>query len=298
MHHDVAPDLPTTGLINSSLVALTNERLSVARLLDHPGESGRAREEAIRQHIQEFLPGGLGLEAGFVVDASGGQSRQIDLILYHKTYYPIFRVNGIAIVPIEAVVAVFEIKADVGSRAVLTDCYQVLASVKRLDRSNDGRNPVLLGGGQVIDVSSEDYQKFQMQVLGAVVAEKSITTKTWSETTQEWCRNNPRHLWPNFFVSAKQFVGAYQVTSPDDNTGITTDTVAAEERLVTLAGPAAQDPLSFLTHEVLNFSRVAVQVDYFPESYFGGARNLGVVTYPFFGSETASPHTHDQEPDS
>ena len=249
----------------------------MARVLDHPGESGRAREEAIRQHLQEFLPGGLGLETGFVVDALGGQSRQIDLILYHDSYYPIFRVNGIAIVPIEAVVAVFEIKANVGSQAVLTDCYDVLASVKRLDRSNQGRNGVLLAG-TAHDVSPEDYELFQMQILGGVVAEESITTRTWFDATQDWCKKNPRKLWPNFFVSAMRYVGAYQFTSSEGR-GITTNTVVAEQ-LASLAGPAAEDPLSFLTHEVRNFSRVAVKVDYAPASYLGGLHNLGVETYP------------------
>jgi hypothetical protein len=61
------PLLPTAGLIGTSLTAQTKERLFLARVIDHPGESGRAREEAIRQHIQEFLPGDLRLETGFVV---------------------------------------------------------------------------------------------------------------------------------------------------------------------------------------------------------------------------------------
>jgi hypothetical protein len=273
------PDLPSTGLIGTSLIAQTKERLSLARVLDHPGESGRAREEAIRQHIQEFLPGGLRLETGFVVDAMGGQSRQIDLILYFGDYYPVFRVNGLPIVPVEAVIAVFEVKANVGSRAVLTDCYDVLASVKRLDRSNRGTNRVLTGGS-AIDIPPEGYEKFQVQVLGAVVAESSIGVSVWFEATQAWCANHPRTLWPNFFVSASSFVGAYQEDRRGDGPAITADTTSAA-RLAILRGPQSESPLAFLTHEVLNFARVAVRVDYSPMDYLGGSHNLGVETHPF-----------------
>jgi hypothetical protein len=273
------PPLLTTGLIGTSLIAQTKERLSLARVIDHPGESGRAREEAIRQHIQEFLPGGLRLETGFVVDALGGQSRQIDLILYHGDYYPVFRVNGLPLVPVEAVIAVFEVKANVGSRAVLADCYDVLASVKGLDRSNHGTNRRLTGGS-AIDISPEDYEIFQFQVLGAVVAESSIGVSVWFEATQAWCAEQPRTLWPNFFVSASSFVGAYQEDRPSAGPAITADTTSAA-RLAILQGPQSENPLAFLTHEVLNFARVAVRVDYSPMDYLGGSHNLDVETRPF-----------------
>jgi hypothetical protein len=273
------PPLPTTGLIGTSLIAQTQERLSLARVIDHPGESGRAREEAIRQHIQEFLPGGLRLETGFVVDALGGQSRQIDLILYYGDYYPVFRVNGLPLVPVEAVIAVFEVKANVGSRAVLADCYEVLASVKRLDRSNRGTNRVLTGGS-AIDIRPEDYEIFQVQVLGAVVAESSIGVSVWFEVTQAWCADHPRTLWPNFFVSASSFVGAYQEDDRSGSMRITADTTSAA-RLAILQGAQSENPLGFLTHEVLNFARVAVRVDYSPMDYLGGSHNLGVETRPF-----------------
>ena len=273
------PKPQTTGLIGSSLVSQTRERLRLARVLDHPGESGRAREEAIRQHIEEFMPSGLKLETGFVVDALDNQSRQIDLILYHLDYYPVFRVNGLPIVPIEAVVAVFEVKANVGSRAVLRDCYDVLASVKRLDRSNRETNRVLAGGSS-IEVASQDYERFQLQVLGAVVAESSIGIPHWFDATQEWCASHPRRLWPNFFVSSSTFVGTYQSESEDGQTAITADTTVAN-CLAALSGSNSEDPLGFLSHEVLNFARVAVKVDYSPMSYLGGSRNLGVETRPF-----------------
>ena len=173
----------------------------------------------------------------------------------------------------------FEVKANVGSRAVLADCYEVLASVKRLDRSNRGTNKVLTGGS-AIDIPPEDYEIFQVQVLGAVVAESSVGVSVWFEATQAWCAEHPRTLWPNFFVSASSFVGAYQKDDRGGGTAISTDTTSAA-RLAILRGAQSENPLAFLTHEVLNFARVAVRVDYSPMDYLGGAHNLGVETCPF-----------------
>lgn len=270
----------TPGLIGVSLIAQTKERLALAGILSHPGESGRAREEAIRQHLLEFLPGGLSLETGFVIDALGAQSRQIDLILYFGDYYPVFRINGLPIVPIEAVIAVFEVKANVSSRAVLADCYEVLATVKRLDRSNRGRNYLISDGRNPISISPDRYNDFQLQVLGAVVAERSVGNAIWFETTQDWCATHSRREWPNFFVSASAFVGTYQADGPNNQTYITANTTLAA-RLALLQGEKSESPLGFLTHEVLNFARVARRVDYSPMSYLGGSHNLGVETRPF-----------------
>lgn len=260
----------TPGLIGESLVAQTRERLAIARVLDHPGESGRAREEAIRQHLQAFLPSGLGLETGFVIDGLGGRSRQIDLILYFSDYHPIFRVGGLPLVPVEAVIAVFEVKAEVGSTAVLADCYEVLASVKELDRSNLNKN-YLLNDREPIKPDRTWWEHFQLQVLGVVVAERSITPETWLDATQQWCSDHSRRSWPNFFVSAASFVGAYRGTPYGASSpGMTADTTIAEE-LAVLPSVEPHSPLAWLTEETLNFVRVARRVDYSPRDYLGAA---------------------------
>lgn len=259
----------TPGSIGASLVAQTRERLSLARLLDHPGESGRAREEAIRQHLQAFLPSGLGLETGFVIDASGRRSRQIDLILYFSDYHPLFRISGIPLVPVEAVVAVFEVKAEVGSRAVLHDCYDVLASVKLLDRSNLGRNYLLMDR-EPVHVSPEVFEHFQLQVFGVVVAERGISADTWFDATSDWCKATSRSAWPNCVAMASGYVGTYRAPHDPPRAGhyVTPDVNAASE-LVVLPKNEHEDPLAWLTVEVLNFVRVARRVDYSPSHYMG-----------------------------
>lgn len=136
---DVEPPLPPLAARSAqqlleSFVRQTIERLSVASLLEHPGEVGRARENALRDHLRSFLPPSLGVSTGFVIDALGGRSKQMDVIIHFADYHAVFNVNDVPLVPIEAVIAVIEIKSDASSRKVLHECYEIIASCKRLDK--------------------------------------------------------------------------------------------------------------------------------------------------------------------
>ena len=66
-------------LIRDILLGLNGEvlgKLNGARLISHPGEAGRARENVIADALRSFVPDAFGIDTGFVVDALGGQSRQ------------------------------------------------------------------------------------------------------------------------------------------------------------------------------------------------------------------------------
>lgn len=134
----------TTLRLMESFVKQTTERLAVAALLEHPGEVGRAREEALRDHLRSFLPHAIGVSTGFVIDAHHNRSRQIDVILHFADYHAVFNVNGIPLVPVEAAIAVIEVKSAVRDHKTLHSCYDNLASAKALDRSNHGRNRYLV----------------------------------------------------------------------------------------------------------------------------------------------------------
>ncbi len=245
-----------------SFVRQTLERLRVAALLAHPGEIGRAREEALRDHLRSFLPPSLGVSTGFIIDAQGGRSRQIDVIIHLADYHAVFMVNGIPLVPIEAVIAVFEVKSLVQSRAVLHDCYDVLKSVKILDRSNAGRNYRLVDR-EKLEVEPDEWQRFDFQVFGAIISVESCSRNLWLEATRGWMRNNDRYLWPNYYCGVHDYVGSYLVQH-DGLSYISPDHTAATD--VVVFRPT-ESPLSWATHEVLNFVRVAKRIDYSPASY-------------------------------
>ena len=99
-----------------------------------PGLKGTAREDLVRERLQSILPGGIGVGTGCVIDSYGKASDQIDIILYEQHFCPIFTVsNAINYYPCEAVIAVGEIKSDIGKKE-LKDIYKKVASVRELKR--------------------------------------------------------------------------------------------------------------------------------------------------------------------
>jgi len=256
----------TPRLLMESFVRQTTERLRTASLLGHPGETGRAREEALRDHLRAFLPPALGVSTGFVIDAKGGRSRQIDIIIHMSDYHAVFMVNGIPLVPVEAVIAVFEIKSSAHSTSVLRDCYDVLKSVKELDRSNGGRNYGLVDREKQL-LSPEHWERFDHQVFGAVISVESCSRRLWLDATREWCALNDRRVWPNFYCGVNDYIGAYHV-SRDGQLVLNTNHTMDAHALIAFSPP--ESPLAWATHEVLNFVRVAKRIDYSPTSYLSG----------------------------
>ncbi len=169
-------------------------------------------------------------------------------------------VNGIPLIPVEAVIGVFEVKSAVRDRRVLHDCYDVLSSVKRLDRSNGGRNCRLIAT-QAHAVGPEVWEDFQFQVFGAIIAVESCSDELWLEATYDWCESNDSQWWPNFYCAASNYIGTYHTPG----LGATTDHTMAADLIVFPTG--GQTPLAWATQEILNFVRVAERIDYSPTSY-------------------------------
>jgi hypothetical protein len=195
---DMKPEKTSGSELLESFVRQTTERLTGAALLGHGGEIGRAREQALRDLLGSFLPPALAITTGLVIDAHGGRSRQVDIIIHFADYHAVFSVGGIPLVPVEAVIAVLEIKSDAASTSVLHGCYDNLASVKTLDRSNDGRNVYLIDRHPQ-PLRAEDWRHFQFQVFAGVISIKSPSQDLWLDATIDWCAHRDRSVWPNFF---------------------------------------------------------------------------------------------------
>lgn len=257
---------PSSGArLLESFVEQTEARLKAAILIGHGGEVGRAREQALRDLLRSFLPPSLGVTTGFVIDAHGGQSRQQDIIVHFADYHARFDLGGIPLVPVEAVIAVLEVKSSAASSSVLRDCYDNLASVKRLDRSNSGKNVYLIERHPV-RLAADDWKHFQFQVFAGVVALRSPNRKLWLDTTLEWCRENDRAEWPNFFCGVDDYIGSYEVRYPEvEGSVMCPDPTQA----VSLAAwsPTVETPLAWTVQEILNFVRVAKRIDYLPADY-------------------------------
>lgn len=82
--------------------------------LRHPGEFGTYREAITRDFLQPFLPQRLAIDTGFIVNALGDVSGQIDLVIYDPSLTPpLESKNRQRFFPIETVIAAGEVKSNV-----------------------------------------------------------------------------------------------------------------------------------------------------------------------------------------
>ncbi len=103
-------------------------------VLRHPGAKGSATEERWRQMFEDYLPWRYCVSKGFVIDADGQSSDEIDLIIHDRQYSPfLFNQDGAVYIPAESVYAVFEIKQDL--RSNVGYAAKKVASVRRLLRT-------------------------------------------------------------------------------------------------------------------------------------------------------------------
>ncbi len=57
-------------------------------VIPHAGEKGRSFEDLIREALRAVLPGKIGVSHGFVIDAGGEISKQMDVVLYDQLNTP------------------------------------------------------------------------------------------------------------------------------------------------------------------------------------------------------------------
>ena len=119
----------------------------LAKEIAHRQSAGEAREVALIDLLKKNLPSRVGVEqGGFVIDALGNESAEMDVVVYDRSVGTVFNViEGEKYFPCETVIAVGEVKSNVDSNATLTDALEKIRSVKSLDRSNRGTNhaPIL-----------------------------------------------------------------------------------------------------------------------------------------------------------
>jgi hypothetical protein len=236
-------------------------RVEATKIIRHPGEVGRARENVLREFLVSFCPRGFEFGTGFVFDAAGNMSRQQDIVIYRNSYQPVFNVGGIQNFPVECVVAVIEVKSSLNSQAPMNDALDGIATVKSLDRTGNGRNYVVAGGMQlVLNPKLHEHQIFSAVVmLGGMRSSRAI------EIAAEWCRSHDRTLWPNGIVSAYEYSAYYDTPSdiPRSNTMMAQGIVSS-----VLGHSANTVPILDFLGQLISFLRVTPIIDFTPSNYF------------------------------
>lgn len=124
-----------SSLFESTQKKMVGEFSAIREALDHGGTLGDETELAWLDFIRRLLPTRYQACDGFVVDAEGLRSDQIDIIVFDRHYSPpLFQAGNVQYVPAEAVYAVFEIKQRIDKRTLGQACAKV-SSVRRLKRT-------------------------------------------------------------------------------------------------------------------------------------------------------------------
>lgn len=151
----------------------------VTKEISHPLKSGEAREHALRKIFQKYLSQRVGIDQGFVIDAQGKESKQIDIIIHDKTVATVFEVSATKYFPCEIVLAVGEVKSDINSKKNLDDALDKIKSVKELDRSNNGKNLIITGPGVSLQgLKFDPLTQHRDQILGFIFTRTSMTKET------------------------------------------------------------------------------------------------------------------------
>lgn len=109
----------------------------VRAAVDHNLSSGQSLEEAVRVFLRKHLPTSIGVAQGQIVDASGGITKQLDVIVYDPQATPVLYTSeeeGHRLFPVEGVLGVVEVKASL-SASMLPSIIANMGSVKNLQKT-------------------------------------------------------------------------------------------------------------------------------------------------------------------
>jgi hypothetical protein len=188
----------------------------IATEIEHNLISGEARESALSRLLANYLSSRVGLATGFVIDALGNTSRQIDLIIYDKTVGTVFNVGGVKYFPSETVTAVGEVKSDISSSLKLADALANVESVKALDRSNQGKSKLVTGPGISIPPPQMPFDPNTIhrdQILGFIFTSASLAKDNLIGQLQTFLRTHDRRVWPNIYCDWHNFIISFEKPS-------------------------------------------------------------------------------------
>lgn len=111
--------------------------------IQHNLEDGKYREYLVKRILSKIVPSKYEITNGFVIDSDNNKSDEMDIIIYDKSYVPPFFDETYTVVPIEAVIAVIQVKT--------TLTYDQLASSIENLNSIDKLNAKI--GGKIISAN-------------------------------------------------------------------------------------------------------------------------------------------------
>lgn len=153
-------------LVSEELFIKLNQVKTFIKL--HNPTIGILTEEILRTFLQDYIPKGVSIEQGFIVNKNGGLSKQCDIIIYDSELYsPFYRINDIVVVPAESVISIIEIKTTV-TKQIFHQVIDYFKSFTGNINPNTGKHLFIYNAPKVSSLSnyfhsykhSGDYQSF------------------------------------------------------------------------------------------------------------------------------------------
>ena len=145
---------------------------------DHPGEKGGASETAWVERLRLFLPTRYQVTSGFVIDADGQRSAQIDVIIHDRHFCPLlFEQNAKLFVPAESVFGVFEVKQTLDRGHILYAADKV-STVRRLRRTST----------TIVERGERRKPRERFHILGGLLTYESKWSPPLGESLREALR--------------------------------------------------------------------------------------------------------------
>jgi hypothetical protein len=161
---------PLRQLLTAVQEQMKSDFATKSAVLPHAGEKGIAREDILRSFLEDYLPARFGVSSGFVFDARGQASGQMDIVIYDKASCPVLKVSSTRrMFPVESVASVISVKSHL-SASELADATSNLRSVLHLDRFASGR-PYAMHGGVMHELwpDAPMFSEFSAEPLLAIV---------------------------------------------------------------------------------------------------------------------------------
>jgi len=151
--------------------------------VSHSGLKGSALENTFREFLQKYFTKNLQISSGIVIDGSGNESKQLDVIIHDSLKTPLmFDENEIRVIPIECVYAVIEIKANIDSSQTVDDIFENMKSVKDLEKKSfikpaGGIREVALQYGAEWEIWPVSYYVFAIDSMKLTTIADHLTKK-------------------------------------------------------------------------------------------------------------------------
>ncbi|MFH0925960.1 MAG: DUF6602 domain-containing protein [bacterium] len=134
----------------------------------HSSTKGGTTEDVWISWLKNYLPNRYEVNRGVVIDSTGHQSLQQDIIIFDRQYSPlIYRQEKTVFIPVECVYAVVEVKTEL-TKEEIEDAGKKISSIRKLYR---------LPSQWIKHAGGEYKPKPRGRIFGYIVASSS----TWSE---------------------------------------------------------------------------------------------------------------------